>query len=204
MKILAGLGNPGKEYQSTRHNVGFMLLDQINEVKKLGKWKLKKDMQCEILEWSVDEERVLMVKPVTFMNNSGWSISKIVAFYQVKIGDLLVVHDDMDLDFGDIRIKKGGGTAGHHGLDSILNSLGGQDDFLRLRVGIGKRGENVLSPQKGGSYVVGKFRQIEIKKLPAIFQRATEAIECCLVGDLEKCMTEYNKKISDNLLMERN
>ena len=117
---------------------------------------------------------------------------------------MIVVHDDMDIEFGDIQIKNGGGTAGHHGLESIIDSLGGNDNFIRLRIGIGKRGCDVLSPTKGGQHVVGKFSKLEIKKLPAIFDRAIAAVDCCLNKDLEICMTEYNKKISDNLLMERN
>ncbi len=200
MKIIVGLGNPGSEYEMTRHNVGFLVVDQISNIEKIDDWKEKRSLNSEIAEWIFDE-KIFLIKPTTFMNNSGIAVAKVLEYYKLTMNDLLVIHDDMDIEFGDIRIKNGGGTAGHHGLESIVSYLG-SEKFLRIRVGIGKRGNNVLSSNKGGKHVVGKFNSEEIKKLPDVIGRVVEAVKCCFRHDLDYCMTEFNKKISDNLLME--
>ncbi len=202
MKILVGLGNPGKEYEWTRHNVGFLLVDYMSEKFDFGSWKMKKNLECEMIDGKINNERIVLIKPMTYMNNSGRAVRRVVDFFDIDNSDLYICHDDMDLDFENIQIKMGGGTAGHHGLESIIQHLGGAGDFLRLRVGIGKTGKKVLDSSKGGKYVVGKFTDEEIKKMPEILNRIEEAFFCCLDGDLEKCMTKYNKKISSNLLME--
>jgi len=132
MKIIVGLGNPGNQYKKYRHNTGFILLDKLAEERGL-KWKKSSKFESDVAE-SVD---FILVKPQTFMNNSGDAVSKIMNFYKISPDDLVVVHDDVDLKFGDIKKQKGKNPAGHHGVEDIMEKIGTKD-FWRIRVGIGK------------------------------------------------------------------
>jgi len=132
MKIIVGLGNPGNKYKKYRHNTGFILLDKLAEERGL-KWKKSSKFESDVAECA----DFILVKPQTFMNNSGDAVSKIMNFYKISPDDLVVIHDDVDLKFGDIKKQKGKNPAGHHGVEDIMEKIGTKE-FWRIRVGIGK------------------------------------------------------------------
>jgi len=132
MKLIVGLGNPGKKYQKSRHNVGFILLDKFAADNNL-KWGRVEKFNSEIADYSDG----ILVKPQTFMNNSGDAVSKLVNFYKISLNDLIIIHDDVDLPLGGVKKQKGKNSAGHHGVEDIIEKLGTKD-FWRIRVGIGK------------------------------------------------------------------
>lgn len=142
MKIIVGLGNPGKKYENTRHNVGFLSLDRI--VKKMDEkdikteFKLENKFQAEVAKFKLGSEDVVLVKPQTFMNNSGEAVKKVVSFYKIDPEkDLIVIYDDVDIPAGKVRIRSEGSSAGHKGLQSIIDTLA-TDHFMRVRIGIGR------------------------------------------------------------------
>ena len=135
MKIIAGLGNPGTEYAQTKHNVGFMLVDALAEHLNAPAWK--EDFFSAMTEVRIGGEKVFLVKPLTYMNNSGEALGPMLSYYKVDADDLVVVHDDMDIPAGTVRIRKKGGSGGHNGIKSILTHVG-SEDFARVRIGIGR------------------------------------------------------------------
>lgn len=176
MKSIIGLGNPGKEYEKTRHNVGFLVVEGL--AKKLGAaFRPKRAIQSEVAEGVMDDKRILIVKPQTFMNVSGKSIAGILAKYPVKSEELLVVYDDADLPFGDLRFKTSGTSAGHRGMESILNQFPKSTPIARLRIGIG-RPENKDVPLD--AFVLQSWSAAEQKELPGIVEMALEKIETFL------------------------
>jgi PTH1 family peptidyl-tRNA hydrolase len=132
MKLIVGLGNPGERYQKSRHNVGFILLDKFAADNNLN-WRKVERFNSEVADYS----NGLLIKPQTFMNNSGDAVSKLVNFYKISLNDLIIIHDDVDLPLGAIKKQKGKNSAGHHGVENIIEELGTKD-FWRIRVGIGK------------------------------------------------------------------
>lgn len=168
MKLIVGLGNPGKEYKNNRHNAGFILIDLLAE--KLGlSWKFERKFNAEICK----NEEFVLVKPQTFMNDSGLSVSKAIKFFKIDLDNLVVVHDDVDLPFGETKFKKGSGTAGHHGVADIIEKLG-NIDFWRFRVGVG-RPENSKFDVHG--YVLGDFSDEELSMLKNnIFKILTQKV----------------------------
>ena len=149
MLLIAGLGNPGSKYCMNRHNIGFMVLDSLADSYMDNNWRKK--FQGQIVEGKIEGETVLMIKPQTFMNNSGNSIGEVVKFYKIPSDQVIVFHDEIDLAPGKVRIKSGGGHAGHNGLRSIISHIG--PDFLRIRMGIGHPGSKDLVH----NYVLGNF-----------------------------------------------
>lgn len=149
MLLIAGLGNPGSKYCMNRHNIGFMALDSLADSYMDNNWRKK--FQGQIVEGKIEGETVLMIKPQTFMNNSGNSIGEVVKFYKIPPDQVIVFHDEIDLAPGKVRIKSGGGHAGHNGLRSIISHIG--QDFLRIRMGIGHPGSKDLVH----NYVLGNF-----------------------------------------------
>src|SRR4051812_5378587 len=144
MKVIVGLGNPGEKYEKTRHNLGFHILDQLLE--KLEPhdktfWDDNHNLKAHIKKIKIKEEEILLVKPATFMNNSGFAVSKVLNYFKVKPEDLYLIHDELDLPFGKIRVRFGGGAGGHHGVESVLEQLK-TDKFLRIRLGIGTDGDH--------------------------------------------------------------
>jgi len=135
MKLIIGLGNPTKQYEQTRHNIGFMVIDKLAQ--DLGIVTFQKKFESEYALRVIDGEKILFVKPQTYMNNSGVSVRKWVDYYDIELSDIYVIHDELDLPFGTLRLKKGGSAGGHNGLKSIIAHLASQD-FNRLRMGIGK------------------------------------------------------------------
>jgi len=132
MRLIVGLGNPGEKYLHNRHNVGFMVVDKIT-LDKAVQWKFEEKFKAEVARLGDD----ILVKPQTFMNNSGESVSKIVNFYKIPVENVIVVHDDVDLPFGQVKMQKNAGSAGHKGVESVIYSLGSQN-FTRVRLGVGR------------------------------------------------------------------
>lgn len=135
--LVVGLGNPGKEYAANRHNLGFMALDKYHSTHDFSNWTEKKDLKCLLAEGIVGNTKVYLLKPTTFMNNSGEAVQAIQNFFRLYSADTLVVHDEIDVVFGTIRTRTGGGSAGHNGIKSITNAVG--EDYTRIRVGIGPK-----------------------------------------------------------------
>lgn len=172
MYLVAGLGNPGKKYAGNRHNVGFMTVDRLRDERGLPEWKEK--FSGVFSRGSAFGDDVMLVKPMTFMNVSGDSVQPAAAFVKVDPAHVVVVHDELDLAFGDVRLKMGGGHAGHNGLRSIIQRLG-TPDFLRVRVGIGR-------PPAGfhgevADYVLSDFDAMERAELADVLARATSAVQ---------------------------
>lgn len=143
MKLIVGLGNPGRKYQQTRHNLGFIFIDRLKERFGEGSWKKKKELLVDVVIVYADKQKLILAKPRTYMNESGISVQKLCACYQVEPDELWVIHDDLDLPPGTIRTAFNSGAAGHNGVQSIIDALGTQA-FHRIRIGIGsakKRGQ---------------------------------------------------------------
>jgi peptidyl-tRNA hydrolase, PTH1 family len=180
-----GLGNPGQRYARTRHNAGAMVLDELLD-RSGAKLKSHKS-GCLVAEVTMAGERVVLARPTSYMNESGRPIRELARWYKVEAGDIIVVHDEIDLPFGEVRIKSGGGTAGHNGLGSIVNHLSTKD-FTRVRVGVGRpRGEGV-------EHVLGEFSGAQRKELPDVIARAADATERILEAGLERAMNETNTR----------
>jgi len=172
MYLLVGLGNPGKKYQSTRHNVGWFVIDRLAEELDTV-WKKKNGWSAEIAETRINDQKVILVKPQTFMNLSGDAVARARGFWRkVSFENIWVIHDDADLELGDIRIKQGGGSAGHRGIDSIAQKLGDKN-FNRVRIGIGRPSNDQVPLDK---FVLSNFSDSEIQKLDQIGSEAIEQI----------------------------
>ena len=184
MKLIVGLGNPGKKYQNTRHNVGFMFVDEVAKLYKL-KFNLDKARQAEIAEITINGEKVLLAKPQTFMNLSGIAIAKISSFYKIPTEDILIIYDDMDLDVARIKIKPSGSSGGHNGMKSIIASLG-TEEIKRIRIGIDKAANDTID------YVLGKFTKVEKKEIDVVIAQAPDMINYYLRNSFDGLMNKYN------------
>jgi len=185
MKLVVGLGNPGKRYDGTRHNIGFVVIDALAEAPGVGKWQDRFD--AELAEWFADGEKVLLLKPQTFMNLSGRAVRQAVDFYQLDHADLLVVCDDMSLPLGKLRFRARGTHGGHNGLRDIQNHLG-TTEYSRLRIGVdapGGEGEAV-------DHVLGKFRPSERSAMNDAVQRSVQGVSLWVREGIDPCMNQYN------------
>ena len=189
MKIIVGLGNPGDRYQWTRHNIGFQIVDRLAESHRIP-LSHKRFKTC-YGKGSIDSNGVLLVKPLTFMNLSGEAVSKVVHFFKAGTEALIVVHDDLDLAFGRLRIKRRGGDGGHQGVRSIIQSMG-RSDFLRLKVGVGRP----PAGREPADYVLESFDEEERSQLDSIRSLAAEAIETMLTEGIDTAMNRYQKRIT--------
>lgn len=184
-RIIAGLGNPGKEYGRTRHNVGFHIVDRLAEKHGL---KFSKMMSRAIVaSGDINGSKVVLVKPQTFMNESGQSVGPIVKFYKTDPTNLLVIYDDLDLPLGQLRMRKFGGSGGHNGMKSIIARVG-TENFPRLRVGIG-RPPGRMDPM---DYVLEPFTKAELELMEQTYERAIDGIERWLENDIERVMNVVN------------
>jgi peptidyl-tRNA hydrolase, PTH1 family len=184
-KLIVGLGNPGSEYSQTRHNIGFMVMDFLEKKYSLS-WKEKfKGLYTQI---SVGDEKIYFLKPQTYMNLSGESVSALCTFFKIGISDILVVYDEIELPFGTLVFKKGGGLAGHNGLKSIVAQMGSQD-FLRLRMGVGRPAHGDVA-----NYVLSKFSSEERVILSNFLEGATGAVTTFIGSGFEKAASEYSRK----------
>lgn len=185
MKLVVGLGNPGKEYVNTRHNIGFGLLDYIS--KKDGySFKFDKKFNCEMFSINIDGEKVLLIKPFSYMNLSGTVVSKIVSFYDIGVSDILVIQDDLDMEFGKIRIVFDSSSGGHNGIKNISECLGSQK-YARLKIGISNNKEMDTK-----DYVLGKFSKGDINNLEHIYDKLDNIINDFIDMDLDKLKQKYN------------
>jgi PTH1 family peptidyl-tRNA hydrolase len=186
LHLIVGLGNPGAEYAKTRHNAGFLLVEKLAAQWKTG-WTNERKFDARIAKAERSGKRVLLCEPQTFMNLSGETVGALKDFYQLPLKQILVVVDDADLPFGEIRLRAGGSSGGHHGLESIEQYLASRE-FARLRIGIGRR-EGV---REITNYVLGKFDLTENKLLEKVLDRVSGQIECWLDAGIEKAMNQFN------------
>lgn len=183
--LVIGLGNPGREYRETRHNVGFMLLDRL--AVKLNARFTRLQSRALVAKAAYAERKIILAKPQTFMNLSGQSVQGLVHFYKLPLNNLLIAHDDLDLPLGTIRIRPDGGSAGQKGMTSILESLG-TDDFPRLRVGIGRPPGQMQAPD----YVLQEFSKSDLTIISETLDRAVEAVLIFAVEGLDEAMNKFN------------
>jgi peptidyl-tRNA hydrolase, PTH1 family len=188
VKLIVGLGNPGREYAATRHNIGFMVVDRLAH--KLGLAVEKKKFNALLGQGQIRSEKVLLAKPQTYMNLSGEAVTALLNWYKLEPADLIVVFDDLDLPPGKLRIRPEGSSGGHKGMESIILALG-TDGFPRLRIGVGRP---EIPDFDSADYVLSRLTAGEVKIFEEAVNLAVDAI-CCLVGEgLETAMNEYNKK----------
>lgn len=188
MFIIVGLGNPGKDYTNTRHNIGFDVIDALADMAGIS--VIEKKHKAIIGKGVIDGQKVILAKPQTYMNLSGESVRELIDYYKVdEEQELIVISDDISLDVGNIRIRKKGSAGGHNGLKNIIAHLG-HDTFMRVKMGVGEK-------PKGydlADYVLGHFTADERKVMNDAARTATEAIRMMMAGDIDKAMNEFNKK----------
>ena len=183
MKLIVGLGNPGKEYENTRHNIGFMCVDNYVDN---SNWKEK--FNALYTEINIEGEKVLFVKPLTYMNLSGLSVRSFVDYFKIEISDILIIQDDLDLAAGDIRLKVNSSAGGHNGIKSIINELN-TDAFPRLKIGIANN-KNYDTKD----YVLGKFSKEEESLIKDTVSLSKDIIDYFLKNGIEKSMNKYNSR----------
>lgn len=183
--LLAGLGNPGREYKDNRHNIGFMVMDQL--ASRLGVKFSRLESKALIAKVSYEGNSLILVKPQTYMNLSGQAIGSLVKYYKINLENLMVIYDDVDLPFGSLRLRPGGGSAGQKGMESIIEKLG-ESGFPRLRLGIGRPPGRM----EAADYVLKKFSTSEAKFLPEILDRACDAILIYLREGIDSAMNQFN------------
>ena len=191
MKILVGLGNPGSKYEFTRHNIGFRIVDNLARDIKT-EFKKVKSYYSLISRGMINNHKVMLIKPQTFMNLSGRAVSKVVYYYKIPIQDLLIVYDDLNLELGQIRIRKKGSAGGHKGIESIMQYLH-SEEIPRLRIGVGNPSVNFNFDCV--SYVLSNFSGDEEDKIQEIIKLSTEAIKTVIEDGFEKAMRKYNRKL---------
>ncbi|MDD5169950.1 MAG: aminoacyl-tRNA hydrolase [Syntrophales bacterium] len=196
MKLIVGLGNPGKQYQFTRHNLGFFVIDRLAGDHSIA--VTLKGFDAIYGRGRIENEPVLLAKPQTFMNRSGSSVSGFFEYFKIEdYTDVIVVHDDLDLPFGVVRLKADGGHGGHKGLLSTIEHLG-RSDFLRVRMGIGRPVEKTSTED----YVLSRFSDDEMNRLPKVLSNAVEAIDCILSSGIQAAMNRYNVRSINNFIEE--
>ncbi|MFC4558556.1 aminoacyl-tRNA hydrolase [Virgibacillus kekensis] len=186
MKCITGLGNPGRKYKKTRHNIGFMVID---ELVSRNNWKLKKDkFNGKSTIETMDGDKIALLKPQTYMNLSGESVRPLTDFYDIDPEDVLVIYDDLDLPTGKVRLRQKGGHGGHNGIRSIIDHLGTRE-FKRIRIGIGRP----VTQQPVVDYVLGEFPKAEAADVDASIQKAADACEAWLKKPFQEVMNEFNR-----------
>lgn len=183
MKLIVGLGNPDKEYDKTRHNVGFMVLDNY-----LGNINWQDKFNSLYYKTNINGEVVYFVKPLTYMNLSGQAVVQFVNYFNINIEDIIIIQDDLDLNFGDYKLKKNSSSGGHNGIKSIIKELG-SDEFLRLKIGIKNEHKHDVI-----DFVLGKFSKEELDKFTEMNKIYTDIINSFIKSGIEKTMNIYNTK----------
>lgn len=186
--LLIGLGNPGREYKDNRHNVGFMLMDRL--AVRLEARGMKLQSKAIVTNALYEDRKLILAKPQTYMNQSGHSVQGLVHFYKLPVENILVAHDDLDLPFGTLRIRPGGGPGGQKGVASAIEQLGTKD-FPRLRIGIG-RPPGRMDP---ADYVLQNFSKDEASELPEILDRAEQAVLEFVRNGLDSAMNKFNGSV---------
>lgn len=197
-KLIIGLGNPGLEYSKTRHNVGFMVVDKIHQA--FGSDAFKHKFSADYLELTIEKHPAMLLKPQTYMNLSGQSVAQFIKFYKIPLSNLIVIHDDIDLEVGKIKVKTGGGNGGHNGLKSIDEQIG--KDYQRIRLGVARP----IGSKDVSSHVLTKFTPHEFQLIENSMLAIIENITILLAGDAEKFMNrcalkinEFKKGLSDGI-----
>ena len=187
MKLFVGLGNPGERYKLTRHNVGFMVLDKLIKQLSVEGWDKKFDSFFKKI--IIDQKNMILLKPLTFMNISGHAVQKVKNFYDIDHKNIVIIHDDIDLELGKIKLKKGGGDGGHNGLKSIIKLIG--SEFNRIRIGVGRPEKINVS-----SYVLNDFRKEEVSLLEKIILKSCKGINLLIANEDEECRMLFSKTIA--------
>ncbi len=205
MKLIVGLGNFGEKYEKTRHNLGFMIVEKFLkdfESAKNTVWENSQKFKSDIaqIEWQPRHgslEKVILAKPKTFMNNSGLAVEIITDFYKISADNIWIVHDDIDLPLGAMKIRFGGASAGHHGVESVMEHLG-TDKFWRFRMGVGEANSRLKIQNSKlrnvEDFVLGDFTGSEKGKLKDLIKRGVKAVEASLEDGLESAMNRFNTK----------
>lgn len=183
--LIAGLGNPGRQYRNNRHNIGFMMLDRLAD--RLDAAFSRMESKALVTKAEYRGRRLVLAKPQTFMNLSGQAVGALARFYKVPLENILVVYDDVDLPQETLRMRPGGGSAGHNGMKSIIERLGSQE-FPRLRLGVGRPPGH----KEAANYVLKDFSKSEAEMLPQILDRAVDAVLVYLTEGLDAAMTQFN------------
>lgn len=198
MYLIVGLGNPGEKYKNTRHNLGFEVVEEFgrkegSKWKIAGGWQEEKKFKAEILKG----DGVILAKPTTYMNRSGFAVAPIAQFYKIKPENIIVVHDELDLPLGHIKVRTGGSDAGHHGIESVIEMLG-TEKFIRVRLGIGVwqavSGEHKQAAFKAEKFVVDYFDDGEKSKVKAMIKRSVKAVEAIIEIGVGKAQNQFNDK----------
>jgi peptidyl-tRNA hydrolase, PTH1 family len=187
MFLVVGLGNPGRQYQNNRHNVGFHVVDQL--AARVGASSPRDKFGAELFEASLGAERILLCKPMEFMNVSGQAVRHAAGFHKIPAANVIVVHDELDVPFGRLKLGMGGGAGGHNGVRSLIQELG-TPEFARVRVGIDRPPAN----WKGADYVLANFTGAEQKQLPELIDLAADAVEDIVTRGLPLAMNKFNTK----------
>jgi len=186
MLLLVGLGNPNPNNTNNRHNVGFLVIDEINKKFKLSKQKPK--FKGLLTTGKIDEQKVYAIKPLTFMNSSGVCIKELIEYFKINVKDVFVFHDDMDIDLGKVKVKFGGSNAGHNGIDSIDKNIG--KNYSRIRIGIGRPKKNAT----GADYVLDNFSNEEKDNIQEVNKNITESLSILINRDLDLFSSKINQK----------
>jgi len=189
--LIVGLGNPGRDYARTRHNAGFLLLDRLADRWRV-EWAARKKFNARVGRADRGDRRIFLCEPETYMNASGEAVSALMKFYKVPPSQLLVAVDDADLPFGDIRLRPGGSSGGHHGLESVEQHLGTRD-YARLRIGIGRR---AADEREITDWVLAAFKKEEMPVLEKVLQTGCEQIECWLSAGVREAMNRFNGAVA--------
>lgn len=191
MKMIVGLGNPGKQYENTRHNIGFMALDRLADSYGVS-WSQETKFQAKVASAMVDGEKILLVKPMTYMNESGQAVEKMSQYYKIDPDNMLIIYDDLDLPTGKLRLRQSGSAGGHNGIKSIISHLG-TSNFKRIRTGIDRPDK-----QSVVDYVLGELRRDEQDKLSSSFDYIQSAVDLWLQSnDFNQVMNRFNQKKED-------
>jgi peptidyl-tRNA hydrolase, PTH1 family len=195
MWLVVGLGNPGSKYERNRHNIGFQVVDALARKHGLPAWttKLGGDTTAGIVTTERGRERALLLKPMEFMNLSGFAVQRTAAFHKVDVADILVVHDEIDLPFGAVRLKNGGGHGGHNGLRSLHEQLGG-GGFCRLRMGIGRDPNARPGAKDAAGWVLSDFPAAQAAAVALMIAAGCEDIECVLAKGITAAMNQHNAR----------
>jgi PTH1 family peptidyl-tRNA hydrolase len=187
MWLVVGLGNPGRQYADNRHNAGFMVVDEL--MQRAGATSPRLRMGAELAEATLVRSKTIFCKPMEFMNVSGQAVSRAASFWKIPVDLIVVVHDDMDLEFGRLKLVQGGGTGGHNGLRSIVAELG-TEAFCRVRFGIGRP----PPAWEGADFVLGNFSTEERRTLPNLIEEAADATQVIVKDGLVTAMNKFNKR----------
>ncbi len=187
MWLVVGLGNPGPEYQGHRHNLGFLVVDELSRRSKAGPWRAK--MGAELGEATLQGQRLILCKPMEFMNLSGQAVARVAAFWKIAVEQTVVVHDELDLPFGRLKLGSGGGAGGHNGVRSLLSCLG-SPDFNRVRAGVSRP----PAPVDPADWVLSNFSRSERAELPAFVDRTADAVVEIVTRGLTAACNKFNTR----------